>query len=164
MALCTNMLKGMRGEWALCRRHPAEKIFGLQLAAGFVDSVTKTLEYMHHKLDFKYDFIDLNVGCPLDEINNKRSGAALMKTPYHLRTILRGMHAITNMNNTEYSKGAVAITCKMRTGFMHSEPNAKEIVDVLCVMVYLQLVFMGEAGNNDIGDRRIGDILKSVLI
>eukprot|EP01084_Bolivina_argentea_P169534 293884_1 len=131
MAMSSNLLKGRRGEWALCRRHSSEKIFGLQLAGGYVDSVSKILEYFHHSLDFKYDFIDLNVGCPLDEINNRRCGAALMKSPYHLRTLLRGMYAITNANTSCFSKGAVPITAKMRKGYLHAEPNAKEIINVL---------------------------------
>eukprot|EP01083_Nonionella_stella_P085478 237062_1 len=134
MALCTNLLKGQRGELALLRRHESEKLFGIQIAGGFVDSACKIMEHLHHSrdfADFKYDFIDLNVGCPLEELNNKRCGAALMRIPYHLRTILRGMNAVTGANLTAYSKGSVPITCKMRTGFMHNEPNAKEIMHVL---------------------------------
>merc|ERR1712087_677755 len=92
---------------------------------GFVDSACKTLEYMQHaeNMNFAYDFVDLNVGCPLDEMNKKRMGAKLMELPYHLRTILRGMHSV--------SKG-IPVTCKMRKGFYHSQCNAKELIDALC--------------------------------
>jgi len=98
---------------------------GVQLAAGFVDSACKTMEYMQHGKDmnFAYDFVDLNVGCPLDDINNKRMGAGLMKLPYHLRTILRGMHSVSN---------GIPVTCKMRKGFYHKQSNAKELIDALC--------------------------------
>merc|ERR1712129_13735 len=131
MAMSTNLLKGMRGEWALCRRHESEKQFGIQIAAGFVDSACKTMEYLHHCTDLQYDFIDLNVGCPLDELCNRRCGAALMRVPYHLRTLLRGMHGVINCQS-ENGKAPCALTCKMRKGFFHSEPNGKELIDILC--------------------------------
>ncbi len=121
MTMSTNLLRLRKAEWALLKRHPSETLFGIQIAGGYVNSVTRSIEAID-KCGLSYDFIDLNLGCPLDEICiGKRSGAGLMNRPYHLRCISRSIVGMTNK----------PVTVKMRKGFWHEYPNAKQIVQVL---------------------------------
>ncbi len=69
MAWTRSLLTGRRGEWSLCRRHESEKIFGIQLAGGFMDRLCKTTELMHHHLPFDVDFIDLLSGPCLEVVH-----------------------------------------------------------------------------------------------
>ncbi|PIK35899.1 tRNA-dihydrouridine synthase 3-like [Apostichopus japonicus] len=69
MAMCTNLLMGQSCEWALLRRHHTEDVFGVQLCGGFPDTMTKCAELLSSRLDI--DFIDVNVGCPIDLVYHK---------------------------------------------------------------------------------------------
>lgn len=64
MALAANLLRGQQSEWALTKRHKSEDIFGIQICGSKVDQVTKACEVLNKEADV--DFIDLNMGCPID--------------------------------------------------------------------------------------------------
>jgi len=64
------------------------------------------------------DFVDLNLGCPLDLLCDKGAGAALMMRERKLKGSLEGMS-----NNLSCS-----ITVKMRTGWNMHKPFAHELV------------------------------------
>jgi tRNA-dihydrouridine synthase 3 len=68
MALCSNLLEGKSSEWALLKRHPSEDVFGVQLAAGYPDLFTRACELIESHATV--DFVDMNLGCPLDLICN----------------------------------------------------------------------------------------------
>lgn len=53
------VLKGTLSELSLLKRHPSEKIFGVQLAGGYPDSLSKVVQII--KENFETDFIDLNL-------------------------------------------------------------------------------------------------------
>jgi len=118
MALCTNLLQGQTSEWALLKRHASEDVFGVQLAAGFPDALTKTCEIIQAS-DFKVDFVDVNMGCPLDIVNDKGAGAALMMRQKRLKSILAGMCSTLDC----------PVTLKMRTGWDLKRPIAHELVN-----------------------------------
>lgn len=111
MALASNLLEGKPSEWALLKRHPDEDIFGIQLAAGYPDIFTRTMELVETHL--VVDFVDLNLGCPLDLVCNKGSGAALMMRDKRLQASLRGI-------TTALTK--CPVTIKMRTGWDEKAP------------------------------------------
>ncbi|XP_024898950.1 tRNA-dihydrouridine(47) synthase [NAD(P)(+)]-like [Pteropus alecto] len=64
MAVCTNLLQGQTSEWALLKRHQCEDIFGVQLEGAFPDTMTKCAA-------IEVDFVDINVGCPIDLVYKK---------------------------------------------------------------------------------------------
>lgn len=69
MALAANLLKGQQSEWALTKRHKSEDIFGIQICGSKVEQVTKAAEVLNNEVDV--DFIDLNMGCPIDLVFNQ---------------------------------------------------------------------------------------------
>ncbi len=116
MAVATNLLEGKPSEWALLKRHPSEDVFGIQLAAAHPDQFTRISEVIEKYTDV--DFVDMNLGCPLDLLCNKGAGAALMMREKKLMGALEGM-----------SKNlSCSITVKMRTGWNIHRPFAHELV------------------------------------
>uniref|UniRef100_A0A8D2JCR1 tRNA-dihydrouridine(47) synthase [NAD(P)(+)] n=1 Tax=Varanus komodoensis TaxID=61221 RepID=A0A8D2JCR1_VARKO len=69
MAVCTNLLQGQSSEWALLKRHHTEDLFGVQVEGAFPDTMTKCAELLNRAIEV--DFVDINVGCPIDLIYSK---------------------------------------------------------------------------------------------
>ena len=118
MALATNLLEGKASEWALIKRHSSETIFGIQLAAGYPDIFTRTMELIERE-DIQTDFVDLNLGCPIDLVCQKGGGAALMQREKRLQASLQGIFS---------SLHKCPITIKMRTGWDEKSPMAHDLV------------------------------------
>lgn len=68
-----------------------------------------------------YDFIDINMGCPVPKIVNNNEGSALMKQPKLVGEIVSAMVKATD----------VPITVKIRKGFDEEHVNAVEIAKVV---------------------------------
>ncbi|XP_074595265.1 dihydrouridine synthase 3 [Brevipalpus obovatus] len=119
MAMATNILEGQTSEWALLRRHKSEDIFGVQLCGGFPDTITKAAQLITEYCEV--DFIDINMGCPIDCIFQKGAGSGLMTKINRLNGMIWSMSKVTQ----------VPITLKMRTG-IHAHKNTadKIIADV----------------------------------
>jgi tRNA-dihydrouridine synthase 3 len=117
MALAEQLLKGQASEWALLKRHPSEDCFGVQIAAGHADQFTRTAEVLANEESIEIDFLDMNLGCPLDLICNKGAGACLMLREKKLRGSLEGMLKVLNC----------PVTIKMRTGWNEKEPIAHHL-------------------------------------
>ena len=75
MAVANNLLQGKTGEWALLKRHPDEDVFGVQIAAGHADVYTRISEVIENE-GLDVDFVDLNLGCPIDVICNFGCGVS----------------------------------------------------------------------------------------
>lgn len=112
MALCSNLLEGKSSEWALLKRHASEDVFGVQLAAGYPDLFTRACELVERHASV--DFVDMNLGCPIDLLCNKGCGASLMLRDKRLEESVRGMTATLG----------VPVTIKMRTGWDAERPLA----------------------------------------
>ncbi|XP_040846708.1 tRNA-dihydrouridine(47) synthase [NAD(P)(+)]-like isoform X2 [Ochotona curzoniae] len=104
MAVCTNLLQGRTSEWALLKRHQSEDLFGVQLEGAFPDSMTKCAELLNRTVEV--DFVDVNVGCPIDLVYKKGGGCALLNRPAKFQQIVRGMDQVLD----------VPLTVKIRTG------------------------------------------------
>ncbi|GJP32529.1 hypothetical protein CLOM_g17157 [Closterium sp. NIES-68] len=105
MAMCANLLQGQASEWALLRRHESEKCFGVQLCGPHPDMVAKAAELVAENC--QVDFVDLNVGCPIDIVVNKGSGSSLLRKPQRLEQVVRAASLAID----------VPLTVKMRTGY-----------------------------------------------
>ena len=77
MAMAANLLKGDRREWALVRRHTSETCFGVQVCGGYPDLMARVGELLDSTT--QCDFVDINMGCPIDGVCNKGAGASLFK-------------------------------------------------------------------------------------
>eukprot|EP00929_Paragymnodinium_shiwhaense_P024322 TRINITY_DN15000_c0_g1_i1.p1 TRINITY_DN15000_c0_g1~~TRINITY_DN15000_c0_g1_i1.p1 ORF type:complete len:696 (+),score=174.10 TRINITY_DN15000_c0_g1_i1:66-2090(+) len=104
MALARTCLEGGPAELALLRRHESEKCYGVQIAGGYVDDMTKVAQFIEDKVDC--DFVDINCGCPLDEVHRRGAGSALMSRKNHLQGIVRCMSSVLTTKH---------LTLKLRT-------------------------------------------------
>jgi tRNA-dihydrouridine synthase 3 len=89
MAMATNLLSGHTSEWALLRRHPSEDVFGVQIAAAHGDQFTRCAELLEAHANV--DFVDVNMGCPIDLVVDKGCGSALMTRPHKIHDLVRGL-------------------------------------------------------------------------
>jgi tRNA-dihydrouridine synthase 3 len=117
MAVATELLSGNPSEWSLVRRHPCEKIFGVQLAGSRPAQLVPTVEALTKSCS-SIDFIDLNTGCPLEMICKKGAGSALLDHAGKMASCLLGMSTVL---------GQTPATVKMRTG-VRAEQNAHNLV------------------------------------
>ncbi|NXU76768.1 DUS3L synthase, partial [Oreotrochilus melanogaster] len=116
MAVCTNLLQGQSSEWALLKRHHTEDIFGVQLEGAFPDTMTKCAELLNQTIEV--DFVDINVGCPIDLVYKKGGGCALMTRSNKFEQIVRGMNSVLD----------IPLTVKIRTGVQEKLNVAHKII------------------------------------
>ncbi|PVV05344.1 hypothetical protein BB560_000139, partial [Smittium megazygosporum] len=115
MILCDNILNGYNTDWALTKRHSSEDIFGIQLCGNNFDQIVQTTEVLNNFC--KVDFIDLNVGCPIESVFKKGSGSGMLRSKKRLFSILEGMNLVSK----------VPITVKYRTGIGNGENTGLEL-------------------------------------
>jgi len=117
MAIAQNLIQGQTSEWALLKRHPSEDIFGIQIASGYEDLLTRTAEVLEKEVEV--DFIDMNLGCPIDLVCQKYgAGAALMLRQNKLKLCLEGLNQTLSC----------PFTVKIRTGWNETKPIALNLV------------------------------------
>lgn len=78
MALAQPLVYGAKEEWALVRRHESEKMFGVQVAGGFPNRMVPAAEVIANTIGKGggVDFVDVNMGCPIDLVFNQGAGSA----------------------------------------------------------------------------------------
>ncbi|KAF7728017.1 tRNA-dihydrouridine(47) synthase [NAD(P)(+)]-like protein [Apophysomyces ossiformis] len=134
MAMAKNLLMGQQSEWALTKRHVSEDIFGvqasrnrsilryffliveIQICGGKVEQVVKACEAINNEIEV--DFVDLNMGCPIDLVFNSGAGSALMDAKGRMNKILKGMTRVLD----------VPVTVKFRTGVKENTPTAHKLI------------------------------------
>ncbi len=95
----------------------AEKPIGVQ----FFGSDPELLSEMAKKVEDRgFDFIDINMGCPVPKIVNNGEGSALMKDPVLVGKIVEKM----------VKECRLPITIKIRSGFDDEHINAPEIARI----------------------------------
>ncbi|KAK6031976.1 peptidase family M1 [Ostertagia ostertagi] len=120
MAMATSLLSGTPSEYSLVKRHPSEKIFGVQLAGGFADSMARAAQILVDEM--KIDFIDVNMGCPIDVVNQKGGGCALPNRPNRMIEVLSAMRCVM---------GSVPLTVKLRSGVREGSLSADESIKLM---------------------------------
>lgn len=106
MALAIPLLQGSQGEWALVRRHPTEKLFGAQLCGANVHVLTKASQAVEEIADV--DFIDINLGCPIDLIYKQGAGSGLLQRDNLLQSVVRSMSHMLDVPLTVKTRSGVS--------------------------------------------------------
>ena len=110
MAYAHQVIKRSRSELALLRRHPSEKVFGAQLAGKHPEVMAGAARIAEER---GADFIDINLGCPIDEATRRGFGAALLQRASKVAAIVRAMKQAVR----------VPITIKLRLGWSSEKPT-----------------------------------------
>lgn len=116
MALAANLLQGFPSEWALVKRHSSEDCFGIQLCGSNAETMSKCAQMLEENAEF--DFLDINMGCPIDFIYKQGGGSALMRRHGCLEQMVRGMTHVLNR----------PLTLKMRTAVYHDTKVAHNLI------------------------------------
>lgn len=119
MAMCSNLLQGQQSEWALLRRHYTEDVFGVQICGAHADSMTRCGQLLSETINV--DFVDINMGCPIDLVYQKGAGCGLMGRVKKFEEVTFGMSSVLN----------VPLTVKMRTGIHSNRHVADTLIQKL---------------------------------
>jgi len=105
MAVARRLKQKRKGEFALIRRFEGEPCFGVQLAGTNPEEMAWAAALVESR---GADFVDVNLGCPIDHFTHKGMGAALGRQPSRVRRIVETMaKAVTG----------VPVTVKIRLGW-----------------------------------------------
>lgn len=120
MVVARRLKQRRQSEFALIRRAPGEPCFGVQLAGNKPEEMAWAAALVEAR---GADFVDLNLGCPIDHFTRMGLGAALGRQPSRVRRIVEAMRQAVK----------VPVTVKIRLGWDGDHLNyldlAKAIVD-----------------------------------
>jgi len=119
MALAESILQGGKTELSLLRRHKDEKCFGIQVAGGFPETMASLAQFVDEHVDC--DFVDINMGCPLEGMHKKGCGSALMSRHRALQGVVRTMSSILTC----------PLTIKFRTAHFEKVQCAHKLIPKL---------------------------------
>lgn len=105
MVLSSSLLQGHNQEWALTKRHETEDIFGVQICGNNPYMLSKSAQVLQENVDM--DFLDLNLGCPLDQIYKQGAGSGLLLRNKKLEVCLKSMKTVLNMPLTVKTRSGV---------------------------------------------------------
>jgi tRNA-dihydrouridine synthase 3 len=88
MAVARRLKQRRQGEYALIRRFPGEPCFGVQLAGKDPAEMAWAAALVEAR---GADFVDVNLGCPIDAFTRKGLGAALGRRVSRVREIVEAM-------------------------------------------------------------------------
>ncbi|HKQ62345.1 MAG TPA: tRNA-dihydrouridine synthase family protein [Candidatus Polarisedimenticolaceae bacterium] len=110
MAYAHQIVRGERSELALLRRHPTERCFGAQLAGRDPQLLAEAARIAEGA---GADFVDVNMGCPIDDATRRGFGAALLERPTRVAAIVAAMKAAVR----------IPVTIKLRLGWSNDKPT-----------------------------------------
>ena len=116
MALATSLLQGSHSEWALLKRHASEDLFGVQLAGNQAQPMGRVAQLIDERVDV--DFVDINMGCPIDSVCNRGMGASFALRPGRVQAVVRTMSSVLSC----------PLTVKMRVGYENDNPTAHKLI------------------------------------
>lgn len=108
MAYAHRTGNGDRGDLPLLRRHPKEEVFGAQLAGKIPEVMAEAARVAEAQ---GADFVDVNLGCPIDEVTRRGFGASLLQRPSKVAAIVAAIKAAV----------AIPVTIKLRLGWSEGE-------------------------------------------
>lgn len=110
MAYAHRVVKGERNELVLLRRHASERLFGVQLAGKHPHVMADAARIA---ADQGANFIDVNLGCPIDDATRRGFGAALLERPARVGAIVAAIKAAVS----------IPVTIKLRLGWSDGKPT-----------------------------------------
>ncbi len=110
MAYAHKVVRREPAELALLRRHPDERLFGAQLAGKRPEVMA---DAARAAADAGADFVDVNLGCPIDDATQRGFGAALLERPSRVAAIVAAMKAAVS----------IPVTVKLRLGWSANKPT-----------------------------------------
>jgi tRNA-dihydrouridine synthase 3 len=115
MTVARRLKQKRRSEFALIRRFPDEPYFGVQLAGTNPEEMAWAAGLAEAR---GADFVDVNLGCPIDHFTRKGLGAALARQPSRVRRIVNAM-----------TRGVsrVPVTVKIRLGWNDEMRNYLDV-------------------------------------
>jgi len=117
MVVVRRLLQNKSSEFALLKSHPDEPLFGVQLADRHPDTLAEGARIAQAR---GARFIDINCGCPIDQITRKGLGASLLKKPGRLRRLIEATRKAVS----------VPVTVKLRTGWTEGKENISDVARV----------------------------------
>ena len=98
----------------MLRSHPSEPFFGVQLADRAPDTLAEGARIAEAR---GARFVDLNCGCPIDQMTRRGLGASLLQKPGRLARLVAAMVAAVQ----------VPVTVKLRLGWREGKENVAEL-------------------------------------
>jgi tRNA-dihydrouridine synthase 3 len=114
MVVARRLKQRRKSEFALIRRAPDEPCFGVQLAGNKPDEMAWAAALCEAR---GADFIDLNLGCPIDHFTRMGLGAALGRQPNRVGRVVSAMRAAVS----------VPVTVKIRLGWNAESRNYLDV-------------------------------------
>ncbi len=114
MTVARRLKQKRKSEFALIRRFPGEPCFGVQLAGTNPQEMAWAAALVESR---GADFVDVNLGCPIDHFTRKGMGAALARQPGRVRRIVEAMAGAVS----------VPVTVKIRLGWNDQTRNHVEV-------------------------------------
>lgn len=118
MVVARRLKQRRRSEFALIRRAPGEPCFGVQLAGNRPDELAWAAALVEAR---GADFVDLNLGCPIDHFTRMGLGAALGRQPTRVRRIVEAMRQAVS----------IPVTVKIRLGWNAESRNYRDLAQAI---------------------------------
>jgi tRNA-dihydrouridine synthase 3 len=118
MVYAREIVRGSPSEFARLRKHPTETCFGVQIAT---NSYSEAVEAGLKAAERGAHFVDLNAGCPIEDVVRKGLGARLMTKPAKLLAIVEALVKAL----------PVPVTVKIRLGWDSDSIIAPELAQKL---------------------------------
>ena len=119
MAYAHKVVSGHRGELALLRRHASESVFGVQLAGKRPEVMAEAARIAE---DRGADFVDINLGCPIEDAVRRGFGAALLRRASRVAALVAAMKRAVS----------IPVTIKLRTGWSTQKPTFLRVARAAC--------------------------------
>ena len=115
MAVARRLKQKRRSEFALIRRAPEERFFGVQLAGNKAEEMAWAAELAESR---GANLVDVNLGCPIDYFTSKGLGAALAREPRRVRRIVEAMKQAVRQ---------IPVSVKIRLGWNDEHRNYLDV-------------------------------------
>lgn len=122
MVSADGLVRGSKPTFELCTFEPHERPIGIQLFGsdpGIMAEATGILNDLPEAQ--RPDVVDINMGCPVRKVVNRKAGAALLQEPSRIHDMVSRMSGVSR----------IPVTAKIRLGWDGSSQNVVEVSKTL---------------------------------